>query len=253
MANQVTDIVQRLVYESDTTSFEAIDKAFNRQLTSIKQLEQENLNLNRILEQTNTRDLAQRRAINAAIRQNRQAIDELTASVGRQLAGSERLQRSLSRTTSQLQGLSFAGSQLLREAPAFAFSIQTGILALSNNIPILIDQLNAARAAGSSTTQIFRALGSSVFGITGIITIAVSALTIFGDKLFGSSKAAKEASASIDQATDSLDKYAKVLRDVANLNDEGANAAKRELELIKARSEAYDSAFKKDKAIHDGE
>lgn len=139
----------------------------------------------------------------------------------------------------RLQNLSFAGSQLLREAPAFTYSIQTGILALSNNIPILLDQLKAAKAEGASTTQIFKSLGSSVFGLTGLITIGVSLLTIFAGKLFESSKGADAAKKSIDDLSKSIIDQSKALNEArqleANRQDNGVNAAKRRLDLLRAQ------------------
>ena len=45
------------------------------------------------------------------------------------------------RTKRQWDGLGNSINQLTREAPAFAVSMQTGILAVSNNIPILADEI----------------------------------------------------------------------------------------------------------------
>lgn len=90
------------------------------------------------------------------------------------------------------QNATFAFSQVLREAPAFAFSFQTGILALSNNLPILADRLKEARAAGASFGQIAGGIAKSLVSLPGILTIASTALIFLGDKLFNTGKQAKE-------------------------------------------------------------
>jgi len=103
--------------------------------------------------------------------------------------------------TKQQANAQFALSQILREAPAFAFSFQTGLLGISNNVPILIDRikdLNAANkeliAQGKAAPSVFSTLARSLGSFGSIATIAISLLTIFGDKLFSSGEAAKEAS-----------------------------------------------------------
>lgn len=135
--------------------------------------------------------------------------------------------------------LSFAFSQLIREAPAFTYSFQTGLLALSNNIPILLDQLKQTRASGASTGQIFKALGSSIFGLTGIITIAVSALTIFGDKIFDTEKKTKSAKEEMEDYTRSILDNAKAANEATiaegNRQNIGLKAAERRLDLLKAQ------------------
>lgn len=68
-------------------------------------------------------------------------------------------------------------NQVLREAPAFAVNAQTGLLALSNNLPIFADELKNARAAGSSFKDILKGLGASLFGFSGIVVILTTLLT----------------------------------------------------------------------------
>jgi len=92
--------------------------------------------------------------------------------------------------------LSFA--QLTREMPAFANSIQTGFMALSNNIPMFIDQVQAAKrgiqqmtAEGQKAPSMFSVLAKSIFSFQSLISLGVTALTIYGAKIvefFTSSK-----------------------------------------------------------------
>lgn len=54
------------------------------------------------------------------------------------------------RAGSGYNGLAMAISQVGREIPNFFYSMQIGFMAISNNLPILVDELNRARAAGQS-------------------------------------------------------------------------------------------------------
>lgn len=256
---EITSIVQELIYETDTSSFEAIDKAFGKQFSQIKDLQAQQAALQKQIDQTNAKDIAAKTALNAALNKNKAQIDKITVAIGQEFAANEKLNKSFVTTGKQAQNLGFAFSQLTREAPAFAFSAQTGILALSNNIPILLDQLTAARKAGASTTDIFKTLGASLFSITGILTIAVSVLTIFGDELFSSADSAEKAEDKIDKLTTALDEYIKKTKEfnaIARSNQfgltiGGASEAdlQRELEQMKARGDSADAIAEQEKKI----
>jgi len=62
------------------------------------------------------------------------ALKKIDASLGRN-------QRNVGNYASGYSGLNNSINQITRELPAFTFSAQTGILALSNNIPILTDEI----------------------------------------------------------------------------------------------------------------
>lgn len=109
-----------------------------------------------------------------------------------------------SRAARGVSGLQYAGAQVLREAPAFLYSFQTGILAISNNIPTLLDEIGSLRAAGGSTRDIFKQLGQSIFGVTGLITIGVAALTFLGDRLTKVDKDTQKLIDSVDELKASL-------------------------------------------------
>lgn len=250
---QIVDIIHRLSFQADTDVLEAVNAEFGKELKQLDELKKKEAEYAALLERTGQNDINRRRVIEGLLNRTRTQYDQIATSIGRQTAANDRLNQSLVQTGRNLSSLSFAGSQLLREAPAFTYSLQTGILALSNNIPILLDQLRQARAQGASTAEVYRALGQSIFGLTGLITIAVAALTIFAGKIFNSGKEAEKTAASIDQVTAALDRQAKALQNVDNFRDEGSNAARRELEAIKARTEAYESSYQKELEIYNGE
>lgn len=94
------------------------------------------------------------------------------------------------------QQATFAFSQVLREAPAFAFSLQTGLLGISNNLPILADRFKEARASGLSTGKIFAEMAKGLVSLPGLMTIASTA-AIFLAGAFN--KAGKSAESSAEK------------------------------------------------------
>jgi hypothetical protein len=82
-------------------------------------------------------------------------------------------------------------NQLTREMPAFANSLQTGFMAISNNIPALFDAIkgikeqNAAlRAEGKPTESVLKQLGTAIFSWGTALSIGVTLLTVYGKDLF---------------------------------------------------------------------
>lgn len=112
----------------------------------------------------------------------------------------------------------FAVSQLLREMPSFAYSTSTGILALSNNIPMLGDSITNLKqkneelvASGQKAIPVWKSLGLAVFSVNGIITLAVSAITIIAARMAMAGNAAKEAAEDTDSYASSLNSLNKTI------------------------------------------
>jgi hypothetical protein len=250
---EVVDILHKLTFEADADVLQAVNAEFGKEIKQMNELKQKELEYAQLLEKTAQSDIRNRRTIEGLIAKNKAAQDALNVSVGKQFAANERLNTSLVKTGKNLHSLTFASAQLLREAPAFTYSIQTGILALSNNIPILIDQLTAARKAGSTTTEIFKALGQSIFSFTGILTIAVGVFTIFGDKIFNFKSDAEEAADAVERLAKETDNLRKEVLSLARGGDAGyysstqesveksIEADKRRIESMKARGAAEES------------
>jgi hypothetical protein len=95
-------------------------------------------------------------------------------------------------------------SQVLREMPAFTYSVQTGILGISNNLPILLDQFKALRIETGSTSQALKIFAGSILSFPNLFTIAIGLITIFSDKIFQTGEAANEAAEDIKTAGDAL-------------------------------------------------
>lgn len=201
---EVLDIIQRINYEADTTAIEVINDEFGEQLGLIDKSQAKIEKYSKLLSQLSSDQQRQANIYTGLIEREQRQVDKLTTSIGQQIGANKKLSNTLVDVSGKMKNLQFAGSQLIREAPAFAFSLQTGLIGISNNIPILIDQLNAAKAAGASTTQIFKSLGASVFGLTGLISVAIPLLINFGSSLFGAGEDAKKATEEYDKFIDSL-------------------------------------------------
>lgn len=90
----------------------------------------------------------------------------------------------------QWNGLGNSINQLSRELPAFTYSAQTGFMALSNNIPILVDEIarlkvaNAAAAAsGAATIPVWKAIGAAIFSWGTLISLAITLVTVYGKEI----------------------------------------------------------------------
>jgi len=101
-----------------------------------------------------------------------------------------RHQRQVGNYALQWNGLTHSINQLTREAPAFANSMQTGFMALSNNIPMLFDELGALSRKnkellkdGEKSESMWKTVGKSVFSFQTLLSLGVTLLTVYGAKL----------------------------------------------------------------------
>ena len=99
--------------------------------------------------------------------------------------------RNVGNYSSSWNGLGNSINQLTREAPAFANSVQTGFMALSNNIPILTDELGVLiqknkdlQAEGKPTQSILKTVAGAFFSWQTAISLGVTILTVYGAKIW---------------------------------------------------------------------
>jgi hypothetical protein len=78
-------------------------------------------------------------------------------------------------------------NQLSREMPAFANSVQTGFMAISNNLPIffdamggIINQNKELQKQGQPTKSVFSQLAGAVFSMGTALSVGVTLLTVYG-------------------------------------------------------------------------
>lgn len=125
------------------------------------------------------------------------------------------------RQVGQYNTAAVAMGQILREMPAFTYSAATGFLAMSNNIPILVDEISklkaaneALKASGGTAIPIWKTLMSAITSPVGLITIATTAITFLAAKTDIFKSSADEAANSTKRFEDNLKSLNKTIQDL---------------------------------------
>lgn len=110
--------------------------------------------------------------------------------------------------------LTFQVQQLAREMPSLTVSLQQFFLAISNNVPMFVDELKRATAAnkalrseGKATIPVFRQVISSIVSWQTAIVLIITALTAYGKEIGSWVKSlfsAKEAAISMAEAQERI-------------------------------------------------
>ncbi|MGL6282661.1 MAG: hypothetical protein ACRC2J_09675 [Microcoleaceae cyanobacterium] len=82
-----------------------------------------------------------------------------------------------------------------------------GFIGIANNLNPLLESFQRLKVSTGSTKEAFKSLASSLTGAGGIglaIGVASSLLVVFGDKLFGSKKAAEESKEAFEAAAEAI-------------------------------------------------
>lgn len=87
-------------------------------------------------------------------------------------------------------GLGVSAQQLVRELPSLAVSANTFFLAISNNIPMLVDEINilkeankAAAAEGKATVPIWKSVAKAFLSWNTVISVGITLLTVYGEDI----------------------------------------------------------------------
>lgn len=157
------------------------------------------------------------------LQKNIAALDTQVKSVDKSLG---QHQRNVGNYVSTWDGMGNAINQLTREFPAFSVSLQTGFLAISNNIPILVDQISrirkenaALREEGLKGVPVWKQIAKSTLSLNTLLSVGITLLTVYGEDIFewgknllSSSSSAKAASEAQRDLNSSTGDYAKALK-----------------------------------------
>lgn len=157
------------------------------------------------------------------LQKNIAALDTQVKSVDKSLG---QHQRNVGNYVSTWDGMGNAINQLTREFPAFSVSLQTGFLAISNNIPILVDQISrirkenaALREEGLKGVPVWKQIAKSALSWNTLLSVGITLLTVYGKDIFewgknllSSSSSAKAASEAQRDLSSSTGDYAKALK-----------------------------------------
>lgn len=143
-------------------------------------------------------------------------------------------QRNVGNYKSGFSGLGNSINQITRELPAFSNSLQTGFLAISNNLPIFFDELQRAngqikelKAQGEKVPGLFATLGNSILTFNTLLSLGVTLLTVFGKDIVEFGERIFSSANKVDVLTESVSslsaaykssEYKKVVSDVNELN-----------------------------------
>ena len=136
------------------------------------------------------------KAIISVETKGQQSLTQLSTAVGKTEQSLKKLVPGADRANQSMVNL----SRVVQDAPF-------GFIGIANNIDPLLQSFQALKASTGSTGGALKALGSSLLGGGGLalaVSVVTSALVVFGDKLFGAGKAAKEAKSAAESLKDAI-------------------------------------------------
>lgn len=111
-------------------------------------------------------------------------------------------------------------SQVVRELPAAAVSLNTFFLGISNNIPMVVDEINrlraqnkALQAEGKATVSVTKSIVKALFSWNTILVIVLTVLSMFGGQIIEWIGNLFKGRAAVISLTDALDNIAKELEE----------------------------------------
>lgn len=161
----------------------------------------------------------------SSIQQADTKIKQLDATIGNH-------QRNVGNYASRWNGLSVSIQQIGRELPSLAYGARTFFYAISNNLPILADEIKRAKVqynelkdSGQKAVQVWKQVVSSIFSWQTALTVGITLLTLYGDKVV-------DWVAGLFNAKDALQDVASYQQNLSKIMSEGAkNSARERVEL----------------------
>ena len=140
-------------------------------------------------------------------------IKQLDASIGNH-------QRNVGNYGSAMSGLNMSVQQVVRELPSATMGLQMFFLAISNNLPILSDQIKMAKEAnkamkamGQDTQPVWKQLIKSLLSWQTAMVVGITLLTVYGKEiaawakqLFTGQRAAMDAAEATEKLNEALEK-----------------------------------------------
>lgn len=224
----------------DTT--ELSSRSYAKLSAQLKVVNAERRNLSRSTE-------AERKLFARLSEQSKAINDELKAMD----AAVGRYSRNVGNYASAFNGLNVAVGQVMRELPSLGMNANTFFLAISNNIPMVVDQIQMLRAQnkaliadGKEGFSVTRQFLKSLVSFNSLMSIGITLLTLYGGKIvewIGSLFKGKEA---VDDLSGAMERMNKA----AEFDDAGETIATFQ-SLARAYIAAGDSAADKQKFIED--
>lgn len=184
--------------EGTTRSYNALAAQYELNMINLNKYSQEVINSSRFL----SRQQEESKKLRFEMMRLKEATGNHTLSVGNY--------------TKAWNGLGMATQQVVRELPAMAVSAQTFFIAISNNIPILADEIKnlvqqnkVAASQGLATVSVIKQIVRSFLSWQTALVLGLTALSLFGGeliKLIKSIGAADKATMSLAKAQETVNK-----------------------------------------------
>lgn len=176
-------------------------------------------------------------------------------------------QRNVGNYKSAFDGLSVSVTQVARELPSLAISAQQFVLAISNNLPMVFDELKKAKeeiaalkAQGKDAPSIFQRLGSAILSWQVGLSVGIALLTAYSGKiiewvgnLFDSGAALRQAAQKQHELNQVQEKGLDILRQYnTTVQDSRLNVNKTledEIAFAKARGDSTEKVLKMEKEL----
>jgi hypothetical protein len=140
-------------------------------------------------------------------------------------------------------GLGMSIQQVAREMPNFAQSMQLGFLAISNNLPILADEIKrtkeniaALKAEGKDAPSLFSQIAASVFSWQTLLTIGITLLVKYGASIV-------DWASNVSDVEKMMRNYEKALGDTIKSESEGIS------KLVAAKAAINDNSISREAQI----
>lgn len=183
-------------------------------------------------------------------------IQELNTQISAAEQATGRFQRNVGNYASAWNGLGMSVQQVARELPAMAMGFNTFFLAISNNLPMLVDEFKRASeeyknfkkemAAGNTNVQRvvspWKQLLSSILSWQTALVVGITVLSMYGDEiidwvgnLFGADTAQKRLNESLKEFNNLAGKgqaEARLLFDAVKRTEEGTQGRARAIQEI---------------------
>lgn len=137
--------------------------------------------------------------------------------------------RNVGNYASGWSGMGNAINQITREMPAFTVSVQTGLLGISNNLPILFDEISKATAANRALTAegkkgipVWKQFGQNLLSAQSFLSLGITLMTMYGAKMWEWTKTAIK-------GTNALEELKKATKEINDARLDGAKSAQGEI------------------------
>lgn len=201
--------------KSRTVTEAQITEALNTQARSIKEAQVQN----RVLRQAVVQVILTEENASQKIEAYNKKIDENSDLINKNSDAMLKRKQNIGNYASAFDGLGFSVQQIVRELPSAAIGLNTFFLAISNNLPILADEIARARQElklmneqGLKGTPVWKQLVSSLFSWQTAMIAGITVLSMYGKDIFewiGSLTTGKEELLSAAKAVENINKALK--------------------------------------------